>query len=80
MSSETASVLTVRNETECGAAALTAEDQLIQSMPGGSPTKRRRAHASWFFDGFLVFGQNQIRPAYDPAWCFPAGGLADYAA
>jgi hypothetical protein len=63
MSSETASVLTVRNETECGAAALTAEDQLIQSMPGASPTKWHRAYASWFFDGFLVFAQSPICPA-----------------
>jgi ergothioneine biosynthesis protein EgtB len=46
--------LTVRNETECRANPLTAEDQLVQSMPDASPTKWHRAHTTWFFEQFLL--------------------------
>ena len=46
--------LTVRNETESRADPLTAEDQLIQSMPDASPAKWHRAHTTWFFEQFLL--------------------------
>jgi ergothioneine biosynthesis protein EgtB len=45
---------TVRAETERRAAPLSAEDQIVQSMPEASPTKWHRAHVTWFFEQFLV--------------------------
>ena len=44
----------VRAETERRAALLSAEDQMVQSMPEASPTKWHRAHATWFFEQFLL--------------------------
>jgi ergothioneine biosynthesis protein EgtB len=44
----------VRAETERRAGPLSAEDQVIQSMPDASPTKWHRAHVTWFFEQFLL--------------------------
>jgi ergothioneine biosynthesis protein EgtB len=44
----------VRAETERRAAPLTAEDQVVQSMPDASPAKWHRAHVTWFFEHFLL--------------------------
>jgi ergothioneine biosynthesis protein EgtB len=44
----------VRAETERRAAPLSAEDQVVQSMPEASPAKWHRAHVTWFFEHFLL--------------------------
>jgi ergothioneine biosynthesis protein EgtB len=44
----------VRAETERRTAPLSAEDQMVQSMPDASPAKWHRAHSTWFFEQFLL--------------------------
>ncbi len=59
----------VRSFTETLASRLSAEDQLVQSMPDVSPTKWHRGHVTWFFETFLLIphlpGYEPIDPAYE---------------
>src|SRR2546423_12947107 len=60
----------VRAFTEALAAPLSAEDQVVQSMPDVSPTKWHRAHTTWFFETFLLSDQLDGYTPFDPAYAF----------
>ena len=44
----------VRKTTESICRPLSAEDQMVQSMPDASPAKWHQAHTTWFFETFLL--------------------------
>ncbi|MFG1421555.1 ergothioneine biosynthesis protein EgtB [Roseixanthobacter liquoris] len=62
-SSLVAAYRAVRGETERRSAPLSAEDQILQSMPDASPIKWHRAHTTWFFEQFVLRAH---APAYVP--------------
>ena len=60
----------VRDETERRAAPLSAEDQVVQSMPDASPTKWHRAHTTWFFEQFLLVPHLAGYEPFDPRFAY----------
>ena len=60
----------VRAETEARAAPLSAEDQIVQSMPDTSPTKWHRAHVTWFFEQFLLVPNDPAYKIFDARFPF----------
>ncbi len=60
----------VRDHTESLAAALTEEDQCVQSMPDASPAKWHRAHTTWFFEQFVLMPFVPDYRPFDPAFGF----------
>jgi ergothioneine biosynthesis protein EgtB len=58
----------VRAQSLSLTATLSAEDQLIQSMPDVSPTKWHLAHTSWFFETFLLLSHLAGAEPFDPAF------------
>jgi len=60
----------VRGHMEQLAAALTLEDQCVQSMPDASPAKWHRAHTTWFFEEFVLRPHRPDYVPFDPAFRF----------
>jgi ergothioneine biosynthesis protein EgtB len=60
----------VRAETEHRAKKLSAEDQVVQSMPDASPTKWHRAHTTWFFEQFLLVPHSPDYRVFNPDFAF----------
>ncbi|HWA80540.1 MAG TPA: ergothioneine biosynthesis protein EgtB [Acetobacteraceae bacterium] len=63
-----AAYMRVRAHTEHLASALAPEDQCIQSMEDASPVKWHRAHATWFFEEFLLLAHLPDYRPFDPAF------------
>ena len=61
---------TVRADTERRAASLSAEDQVVQSMPDASPTKWHRAHTTWFFEQFLLVPHLSGYKVFDESYAY----------
>jgi ergothioneine biosynthesis protein EgtB len=60
----------VRAHTERLAAALSPEDQCVQSMPDASPVKWHRAHTTWFFEQFILAPHVPGYAPFDADFCF----------
>ena len=60
----------MRESTEALAAPLSAEDQVVQSMPDVSPTKWHRAHTTWFFETFVLSPELAGYASPDPAYAY----------
>jgi ergothioneine biosynthesis protein EgtB len=62
--------LEVRRATERLCAPLSAEDQMVQSMPEASPTKWHQAHTTWFFEMFVLEPHLAGYKSFDPDFRF----------
>ncbi len=60
----------VRTRTLALAAPLSAEDQVVQSMPDASPTKWHLGHGSWFFETFLLIPYLAGYCLFDPDFAY----------
>ena len=58
-----------RKLTETLVSRLSAEDQMLQSMPEASPSKWHLAHTSWFFETFILKPRG-VKVSTDPAFEF----------
>lgn len=58
----------IRALSETLAAPLSPEDQQVQSMPDVSPTKWHLAHATWFFETFVLAPHLPGYTPFDPAF------------
>ena len=61
---------TIRQRSIALAEPLSAEDQLVQSMPDVSPTKWHLAHITWFFETFLLLPHLPGYEVHDPRYGF----------
>ena len=60
----------VRAGTEALCAALSSEDQCVQSMPDASPAKWHRAHTTWFFEQFVLRPHMAGYTVFDADFCY----------
>jgi ergothioneine biosynthesis protein EgtB len=60
----------VRRQTVTLAEPLSAEDQLVQSMPDASPTKWHLAHTTWFFETFILQPNAKTYQPFDPQFTY----------
>jgi ergothioneine biosynthesis protein EgtB len=60
----------VRGRTVALTDPLSAEDQLVQSMPDASPTKWHLAHTSWFFETFLLAPHDPAHRPFDARFAY----------
>ncbi len=60
----------VRARTLALTTPLSAEDQVVQSMPDASPVKWHQAHTSWFFETFMLGAFDPDYRSFDPAFAF----------
>jgi ergothioneine biosynthesis protein EgtB len=60
----------VRRMTAQLAAPLSADDQMVQSMPEASPTKWHLAHTTWFFETFILISHTPGYKQFDPRFSF----------